>query len=91
MQFNYLAGFENSQIQTHTESESHRKKVKQVGVGVYVGRHGLDQCQLMQYRVELLGLRQINTRFLIISPIRQSHMHRDQILQMNPQDREPET
>lgn len=74
-----------------TQLQSHREKVKQVSVGVYVRRRGLDQSQLMQYGVELLGFCQINTSFLIISPIWQSHMHRDQILQMNSQDREPET
>lgn len=67
---------------------THREQVEQVCVGIDVGRCGLDQRQLLKDGIKLLGLSQVDARFLFVSPVRQRHVHGYQVFQVHTEDRE---
>ncbi len=67
---------------------THRKQVEQVGVGVDVWRCGLNQRQLLEDGIQLLGLCQVDACFLFVGPVRQRHMHGYQVLEVHAEDGE---
>lgn len=67
---------------------THRKQVEQVRVGVDVRRCGLDQRQLLKDGVQLLGLSQVDSRFIFVGPVRQRHVHGYKVFQVYAEDGE---
>lgn len=70
---------------------THRQQVEQVCVGIDVRRCSLDERQLLEDSVQLLGLGQIDPRFLFVDPIWQRHVHCYEVFQVHTQDRESKT
>lgn len=69
---------------------THREQVEQVCVGVDVRWCGLDQRQLLKDGVQLLGLRQVDPRFLFVCPVWQRHVHGYQVFQVHAEYGEAE-
>lgn len=69
---------------------TNREQVQQVCVGVHVGRSDLDQCQLLQDGVQLLGLGEVDPCLLLVGPVGQRHVHGDEVFQVHAQDGEAE-
>lgn len=69
----------------------HHEQVEEVGPLRDAGRRALDQRQLLEDAVELLGLDQVDPALGAVGPVRQSHVHRDQILQVDTQDGKAKT
>lgn len=69
---------------------THRQQVEQVCVGVHVGWCDLDQRQLLEDGVQLLGLGQVDPRLLFVGPVLQRHVHGYQVLQVHAEDGEAE-
>lgn len=67
---------------------THRKQVQQVCVGIDARRGGLDLRQLLKDGVQLLGLSQVNPRFLFVCPVWQRHVHGYKVFQVHAEDRE---
>lgn len=63
----------------------HRQQVDQVHVGLHLGHCSLQGHQLVEGHVELMHLHQVHL-IAVMPPVREDHMHCDQVLQVHPQD-----
>lgn len=70
---------------------THRQQVEQVCVGIDVRRRSLDERQLLEDSVQLLGLGQIDPRFLFVDPVWQRHVYCYEVFQVHAKDRESKT
>ena len=69
---------------------THNEQVEEIRAGINLRRCALDQRQLLQDGVQLLGLRQVDPALLWVGPVWQGHVDSYKVLQVHTQDGETE-